>query len=76
MKSVHIRDIDERTLQQLKRLAQMHHRSLQGELRSILEQAARMAQPGPEDRALRLVEVDCGGESTWSREEIYGPGAR
>jgi plasmid stability protein len=76
MKSIHIRDVDPRTIERLKRLARSHNRSLQGELRTILANAARMAPPDRAENELELVTVNTGGKSTWSREEIYGTGAR
>jgi plasmid stability protein len=72
MKSIHIRNIDPSTLENLKRLARSHNRSLQGELRAILIRAARMAPwDGAEDE-LRLVTVNTGGKSNWNRDDIYG----
>ncbi len=75
MKSLHIRDVDERVLERLQRLARLHHRSVQGEVRAILEEAARYA---PEERAapVDLVTVDTGRAKPWSRAEIYGDDAR
>ena len=72
MKSLHIRNIDEPTLERLKRLARNHNRSLQGELRAILIHASRMAPPDYEEDDLKLVTVNTGGGSNWSRDEIYG----
>jgi plasmid stability protein len=72
MKSIHIRDIDEQTIERLKRLARNHHRSLQGELRAILSRAAEMAPPDTNGDELKIVTVNSAGTSTWSREEIYG----
>ena len=76
MTSIHIRDVAPETLQALKRLARSHHRSLQGELHAILERAAKMAPPDSEVRALNLVTVNTGHTTSWSRDEIYGPGGR
>ncbi len=76
MKSIHIRDLDEGVLQRLRKRAKHHHRSLQGELRAILEDAARYA---PDDEAVEdlvLITVDTGNSRTWSREEIYGDDGR
>jgi len=75
MRSIHIRDVDEDVLARLQRLAKLHHRSVQGELRAILEEAARYA---PEERAaaLDLVTVDTGRAKSWSRAEVYGDDAR
>ena len=72
MSSLHIRDVDPQVLQALKRLARANHRSLQGELRTILERAAQLASQQAEDRPLRLVTVRTGGASQWTRKEIYG----
>jgi plasmid stability protein len=72
MKAIHVKSVDEATLDRLKRLARRHHRSLQGELRVILERAARMAEPEEEDDDLSIVTVEVGGENTWRREEMYG----
>ena len=76
MKSVHIREISPTTLDALKRLAKAHRRSLQGELRSILERAARGAPP-PDPGNLSWVTVDTNlPETTWSRQEIYDADGR
>jgi plasmid stability protein len=72
MKSLHIRDVESATLSRLKRLAKNHHRSLQGELREILEHAAKMAPPEPEEPDIKLVTVSTKGKANWRREEIYG----
>lgn len=71
MKAIHIRDIEPVTLARLKRLARSHHRSLQGELHVILEQAARLAPPEAEPPPLSLVTVATGNQGSWRREEIY-----
>ena len=76
MNSVHIRDVAPDTVDALKRLARSHHRSLQGELRAILQRAARMAPPDESARELNLVTVRVGGSTPWRREEIYGADGR
>jgi plasmid stability protein len=76
MKSLHIRNIDEKTLECLKRLARNHQRSLQGELRAILTNAARMAPPDPGNNEIELITVKTGGKATWNRKEIYGSHSR
>ena len=76
MSSIHIRAIQPATLAALKRLARVHHRSLQGELRAILEHAARLAPPDDRSRTLDLVTVNTGLKSSWNRDEIYGPEGR
>ena len=75
MKSIHIRDINPDTLEQLKRLARGHHRSLQGELKIILERAARLA-PAEPARTIKLHTTRTHGGNSWSREEIYGDSGR
>ncbi len=70
MKSIHIRDIEPEVLAALKRLAQSHHRSLQGELRAILEREARLAPKAANDE-FSLHTVASGTTGTWSRDDIY-----
>ena len=71
MRSVHIRDVSPATLAALKRLARRHQRSLQEELRAILESAARTAPP-EEHADLSWHTVETGRRSpAWSRSEIY-----
>ncbi len=76
MSSIHIRDVAPDTVDALKRLARSHHRSLQGELRAILQRAARMAPADEGARKLNLVTVRVGAATSWRREEIYGPDGR
>ena len=76
MKSLHIRDVDPNTLAALKRLAKSHHRSLQGELHTILERAARTAPP-EQLEVMSWITVETGrSTSTWSRSEIYDDDGR
>ncbi len=77
MKSIHIRDIEDSELEALKRLAERHNRSLQRELHVILHKASLMAPPREISDGFRLpYTVNIGGESDWSREEIYGDEGR
>jgi len=76
MRSLHVREVDESVLERLKRLAQMHHRSLQGEVRAILENASRQAPGGNSREGIDLVTVETGRDGTWSRDEIYDDSAR
>ena len=70
MKSLHIRDVPETTIERLKRRAIRHHRSLQGELQVLLEEAAR--QFVAEDISeFSLHTVKTPGGQNWSREGIY-----
>ena len=71
MKSIHIRAVHPDTLAALKRLARSHHRSLQGELLTILDRAARLAPPETEEEEPSWITVDTGGSSTWPRSELY-----
>jgi plasmid stability protein len=70
MKSIHIRDVPELVLERLKRRAQLHRRSLQGELHQVLADAAR--SPLPDDaEGLTLKTVRTQGTKNWSRDAIY-----
>jgi len=75
MKSIHIKDVPDETIERLKSLARAHHRSLQGELRSVLQQAAELAEPAQLPR-LRLNHADTGRRERLTREEIYRDEAR
>jgi len=75
MKSIHVRDVSEETIEGLKQLARMHHRSLQGELKHLLDYSAAFAKK-PSTPALKLNHVSVGGKQDWSREEIYGDEGR
>ena len=76
MSSILVRDVPSETLGALKRLAKSHHRSLQGELHTILGRAAQMAPPETEVRRLNLITVRVGRSTSWNRDEIYGGGSR
>ena len=71
MKSIHIRDIPLDVLNALKRRARTHHRSLQGELKAILEAAARVV-PDHESAELDLNFVRSGICEAFDRDFIYG----
>ena len=70
MKSLHIRDVPEQTIERLKRRAMRHHRSLQGELQALLEEAAKQAVIG-ESPEFSLHTVRTQGNQNWSREGLY-----
>lgn len=76
MKSLYIRDIDESVLSRLYRLAKAHHRSVQGEVRAILEQAVQFAANSDELAPIDLITVQTGRTGSWPRTEIYGDDAR
>lgn len=76
MKALHIRNVDELVLERLRARAAAHHRSLQGELRAILEEASMLAPDAGPDSELDLVTVPGVGTGSWSRDEIYDDDAR
>jgi len=79
MRSLHIRGVDEATLERLRVLAELHHRSVQGEIRAILEEASRLAPVGDPIavRPLSITTVSTGADAVeWGRQEIYGDEAR
>jgi len=59
----------------LRERARRHGRSLEQELRAIVEVAENNPEPAPLP-PIRLATVRTGGGSTWSREEIYGDEGR
>jgi plasmid stability protein len=75
-KSVHIRDVDPDVLRRIQRLARLHHRSMQGELRAILEEVARRAPDSDDYDPDGLITVDVGGDTTWRRADTYTDDAR
>ena len=76
MPGIHVRDLTEETMRALKRRARAHHRSVQGEVREILAEAARAAPPEGGYGPIRLHHVDVGGGRSWKREDIYGDEGR
>ena len=70
MKSLHIRDVPEQTIERLKRRASRHHRSLQGELQILLEEAAKQVVLG-DTPEFSLHTVRTHGNQEWSREGLY-----
>jgi plasmid stability protein len=71
MPAVSIRHLDDAVIDALKRRAAAHHRSLEGELREILAEAAG-ATPRGRQRRLRLNTVEVGRPGSFGRGEIYG----
>ena len=73
MPALHVRDLDDALIAALKERARRNHRSLQGEVQSILEAAAVEENPTPprSRRRLRLRTVRVGRPSTFSRDVIY-----
>jgi plasmid stability protein len=77
MPALHVRDVDDAVLAALKARARRNQRSLQGEVRSILE-AAVGADAGAQETGgrLRLHTVRVGKPPAFTREVIYGDEAR
>lgn len=72
MPALHIRNVDDSVIAALKRRAAARHRSLEGELRDVLEQAAFPRKgKGAVHRKLQLKTVSIGAKSSYSRDEIY-----
>lgn len=71
MKSIHVRDVDPVVLHNLQTLARLHHRSVQGEIRAILAEAARRVPTEGGGDQLDLVTVDTGATDAFRREEMY-----
>jgi plasmid stability protein len=76
MKSIHIRDVDEATLARLKQRAVLHHRSLQGELHAILDEAVQRMPKQDRSDELDLIVVETNNSGNWSRDTVYGDDAR
>lgn len=71
MKSVHIRDVDDTLIRKVKTLAALHHRSMQGELKAIIEEAARKVPEDAEEGDLEIITVSTGNTGSWKRDDIY-----
>lgn len=76
MAAVHIRDLDDALVARLKNRAAKNRRSLQGELKTILEAAAAPEKGRGAKVALTLHKVRVKAKGTSSREEIYGDDGR
>ena len=76
MPAIHIRDVPEEVVDALKRRAAGHHRSLQMELRHILDAIAREE---PELKILPPIELELSTakpKGPWGRDEIYDDDGR
>jgi plasmid stability protein len=77
MPAVHVRNLDDAVIEALKRRAAKSHRSLEAELRCILEAAAGEAGGGPRRRrALKLHTVAVGAPTPYGRDEVYSEDER
>lgn len=70
-----IMDDTEGLVRILRERAKRHGRSLEQELRAILDTAENAPEGAPLP-PIRLATVRTGGTSSWSREEIYGDESR
>lgn len=70
MPALHVRNVSEETVARLKERAASHGRSLEAELRIVLDQAA--AQPvARKRRQINWHTVNSGIKEPWSRYDIY-----
>jgi plasmid stability protein len=76
MPSLNVRNLSVEVLEALKRRARAHHRSLNGEVMAILEEAARNVPPAEGHPPIRLHHVSVGGRDPLRREELYGDEGR
>lgn len=76
MPALHVRDVPESVMSALRERAERHGRSMQQEIRQILEAAATTAPPDEPPEPVRLITVRTAGGPTWSRDEIYGDQGR
>lgn len=76
MKALHIRDVDELVIHRIAKLARFHKRSMQAELRVILEEAAVRAKALENDSGDELILVAAEPGIGYGRDESYGDDAR
>ena len=71
MAAVSIRHLDDSVVRALKIRASKNHRSLEGELRAILEQAARRGTDSSPPPPLRIEVVHVPVDHDYGREVLY-----
>jgi plasmid stability protein len=77
MAALHVRNLDDAVIEALKRRAALKRRSLQGEVKTILEDAAfGVRKPREKAAPLVLKKVRVGAPGTYSREEMYDDDGR
>lgn len=78
MPAIHIRSLDDAVIADLKARAVRNHRSLQGEVKRILEAAVGRKPPGVSSggRRLQLRTVRVGRRVSYSRDVMYDDGDR
>jgi plasmid stability protein len=70
--ALHIRDVPEETVAAIKRRAARHGRSVQQELREVLEKVAAEPVAGGRPRRLSLRTVSTGQVGSFERADFYG----
>jgi plasmid stability protein len=76
MPAVHVRDVPEPVLAALRERAARHGRSMQQELRAILETAAAEPATAEPPAPIHLITTRTRGKTTWRREDLYGDEGR
>lgn len=71
MPALHIRDVPDETVAAIKRRAARHGRSVQQELRDVLEMIAAEPVPGGRPRRLSLTTVETGHVESFDRADFY-----
>ena len=76
MKTILIRELPQVKLLALKRLARLHHRSLQGELHAIIDRAIEEIPQAQSAGEIEIKTVRTGRSDGWRREELYDDDGR
>lgn len=76
MSALHVRDVPDETIAALRERAAAHGRSMQQEIREILQAAADEPVARHALEPIDLVTVTTGEQGTWTREEMYGDEGR
>jgi plasmid stability protein len=76
MRSIRIRDVEPWVLERLRRRAALYHRSLQGELHAILEEAARRTPASNQVDPDELITVTVPERGPKNRQDIYDDDGR
>lgn len=71
MPALHIRNVSEETVARLKARASSHGRSLEAELRLVLDDAATQPRWRRRRGPLNLITVDMGRTEPFNREDYY-----
>lgn len=76
MSAIHVRNVPESTVSALRERAAAHGKSMQQEVREILESVASEAIPRQAPAPIELVTAHTSTDTTWRREEMYGDEGR